>query len=293
MTMSFRMHLVSLLAMSALATQLAAAAALHAPSSVPAGQAFVIQTEGSGEGTFYLLGPSSAVKRTIQLGSDVSIAADKVTAAGQYQAIVCEGNDCAHASFEVVSGATARLSFFLHPSRVPVSTPNVIDGTAFLFDRYYNPVLSPAKVEFQIAPAAAAPFSRVIESKSGVAWMRMGSTAKEGPVRVTAAIGDVKEPRVIQQVAAEACQLRVKAMPGKRGVIFETDPVRDCSGNPLPDGTIVSFTKTDSSGMTTVDTPIKKGIALTELPVKGSARITVACGVVLGNELSIAEADKR
>lgn len=284
----FFSDLVSLLAVSALATQLAAAATLHAPSSVQAGQPFAIQTEGSGEGTFYLLGPSSAVKRTIQLGLDVSIAAEEVTTAGRYDAVVCIADDCTHTTFDVVSGSPARLSFFLHPSRVPVSTPNVIDGTAFLFDRYYNPVLSPAKVNFQIAPASAAPFSRVVESERGVAWMRMGSSAKEGPLRVTAEIGDVKDPRVIQQVASEACQLRVKASPGKRGVILETDPVRDCSGNPLPDGTIVSFTKTDSSGMTTVDTPIKKGIALTELPVKGNARVTVACGVVLGNELSIA-----
>ena len=281
-------YFVSLLAMGALASQSAAAAALHAPSSVQAGQAFVIQTEGSGEGTFYLLGPGSAVKRSVQLGSDVSIASDEVATAGRYQAIICAANDCTHTAFDVVSGPPARVSFFLHPSRVPVSTPNVIDGTAFVFDRYYNPVLNPAKVDFQIAPVSGTPFSRVDESDRGVAWMRMGSSGKEGPIRVTAEIGSAKEPRVIQQVAAEACQLRVKATPGKRGVIFATDPVRDCSGNPLPDGTIVSFTKIDASGMTTVDTPIKKGIAVTELPVKGNARVTVACGVVLGNELSVA-----
>jgi hypothetical protein len=266
----------------------AAALGLHGPATVAAGQEFNLQTEGSGDATFYLLGPSGALKKTIELGTDVPIAAESVSNSGQYRAIVCSGDDCAHADFEVRAGEPARLSFFLHPSRVPVSAPNAIDATAFLFDRYYNPAFAPAKVEFQIAPAAAARFSKVVTTQGGVAWMRMGSSTKEGPVRITAAVGQLAEPRVIQQVAAEACGLRVKAVRDEKGFSFETDPVRDCSGNPLPDGTIVTFTDIDSSGKTTVDAPIKKGVARTRLPIQGHARISVACGVVLGNELSMA-----
>lgn len=265
----------------------ASAVALHAPASVPAGQPLAIRTEGSGKATFYLLGPSVALKQTIQLGTDINIDSEKLSTAGQYKVVVCSGQDCVHATFEVRAGEPARLSFFLHPSRVPVSTPNAIDATAFLFDRYYNPVLAPAKVEFQIAPSSAVHFSRVVASERGVAWMRMASSSQGGAVRITAAIGDVTEPRVIQQVAAEACGLRIRSIPDKKGVTLETDPVRDCSGNPLPDGTIVSFTNIDSAGKTTVDTPIKKGVARAQLAVKGRARISVACGVVLGNELSI------
>jgi hypothetical protein len=70
-------------------------------------------------------------------------------------------------------------------------------------------------------------------------------------------------------------------------VLVETDPVRDCSGNAVPDGTIVSFTAVDSKGKTTVDAPIKKGIARTELPLSGNARISVASGVVIGNEITV------
>jgi hypothetical protein len=70
----------------------------------------------------------------------------------------------------------------------------------------------------------------------------------------------------------------------------ETDPVRDCSGNFVPDGTVVSFTKTDASGKTTVDAPIKRGVARVEMAVSGPARISVASGVVNGNELSLAGA---
>ncbi|MGA8149647.1 MAG: hypothetical protein WB952_01625 [Terriglobales bacterium] len=284
---SLSLKLAGVLALGWACATSAASAVLHTPASVPAGQAFTMQTEGSGEATFYLLGPSGASKQTIQLGRDIHIDSEKVSSAGQYKAILCSGQDCAHAAFEVRAGAPSRLSFFLHPSRVPVSVPDAIDATAFLFDRYYNPVLAPAKVEFQIAPSSAAGFSRVVSSQRGVAWMRMGSTGKEGAVRITAAIGDVIVPRVIQQVAAEACGLRIKGIRDKNGVTLETDPVRDCSGNPLPDGTIVSFTSIDSAGKTAVDTPIKKGVARAQLAVKGRGRISVACGVVLGNELSI------
>jgi len=263
------------------------AVTLHAPATAPAGQGFTIQTEGLGDALFYLLGPSTASKRTVHLGNDISIGSEMVSSAGRYEAILCSGEDCAHTTFEITAAEPARLSFFLHPSRVPVSAPDAIDATAFVFDRYYNPVLTPAKVEFQIVPRATATFSRIVPSERGVAWMRMASSGKEGPVRITAKLGEVSVPRVIQQVAAEACGLRVKEIPGKNGVTLETDPVRDCGGNPLPDGTIVSFTNIDSAGKTTVDAPIKRGVARAQLTVRGSGRVSVACGVVLGNELSI------
>jgi hypothetical protein len=104
---------------------------------------------------------------------------------------------------------------------------------------------------------------------------------------VTAILGDVQEARVIQQVAAEACGLRMRATPRGDVVTIETDPVRDCSGNALPDGTVVSFTKVDREGKSTVDTPIKKGVARVQFSIHGPAQIGVACGVVLGNEVAL------
>ncbi len=280
--------LACIFALACVGVASAAAVTVHAPFSVRAGSGFSVATEGSGAATLYLLGPSSALKQTIQLGGNADIPGEKVTIAGQYRLIVCSGDDCAQSRLDVQAGEPARLSFFLHPSRVPVSKPEAIDGTAFVFDRYYNPVFVPSKVEFQITPVTGAGSSRVVASDRGVAWIRLGSGRAGGPVRITASIAGVSEPRVIQQVAAEACSLRIKEFRDAKGVVVETDPVRDCSGNPLPDGTIVSFTTTDSAGMTTVDTPIKKGVARAQLSVKGNARVSVACGVVLGNELSIA-----
>jgi hypothetical protein len=187
----------------------------------------------------------------------------------------------------VEAAKPARLSFFLHPSRVPVSAPDSIDATAFVFDPYFNLVLSPAAVDFRITPASGAGISRQVSTRHGVAWIRMDSTPHEGRVQVTAVLGNVEEARVIQQVAAEACGLQMRALTSGAIVTLETDPVRDCSGNALPDGTVVSFIKVDKAGKSTVDTPIKKGIARAQFSLRGPAQISVACGVVLGNEVAL------
>jgi hypothetical protein len=272
----------------------ARASELHVPAVVEAGQAVSISVGGSGQGTFYLIGPEDVVKRTVSLGSDVRIQASDLRSAGRYRAILCDSSSsssCTAATFEVKAGQPARLSFFLHPSRVPVSFPDSIDATAFVFDRYFNLVLNPTTVDFRIAPAGGEGFSRSSTTRYGAASMRMGSTAHEGPIQVTAVLGNgngnVEEARVIQQVAADACHLSMKAVTSGNIVTLETDPVRDCSGNALPDGTVVSFTKIDEAGKSTVDTPIRKGVARTQFSVNGSAQISVACGVMLGNEVAV------
>lgn len=273
-------------ALLSLLSSLAWSADLRVPTSVEAGKAFSIPVEGSGEATFYLVGPDHVAKRTVKLGGTIQVESTELRAAGRYQAILCESS-CSSAAFEVMAAQPARLSFFLHPSRVPVSMPDSIDATAFVFDPYQNLVMTPSSVDFRVSPATGAAFSRQSPTKNGVAWMRMGSTPHEGRVQVTAALGKVEEARVIQQVAAEACALRIKATNNGGIVTVETDPVRDCSGNALPDGTVVSFTNIDQAGKSTVDTPIKKGVARGQFQVHGTAHINVACGVVLGNELAL------
>ena len=68
---------------------------------------------------------------------------------------------------------------------------------------------------------------------------------------------------------------------------METEPVRDCAGNPVPDGTIITFTAKAGDDTDTVDAPLKKGIAKAQLIAKGPVVISAASGVVMGNELRI------
>lgn len=263
------------------------AAELHPPAQVVAGSSFSIPVDGGGKANFYLIGPSHVVKREISLGQPIAVDGDDVQTSGKYLAIACVGHSCNSASFLVVAATPSRLSFLLHPSRVPVSAGDAINATAFVFDNFRNLVLKPVTVDFHVTPKSGPPFTKTVKAEQGVAWMKMSSTPKEGPVKVTAIIGSASEPRIIQQVASDACNLRIRASRTGKGVMVETDPVRDCSGNAVPDGTIVSFSAVDSKGKTTVDAPIKKGIARAELPLSGSARISVASGVVIGNEITV------
>ena len=261
------------------------AAELRPPAQTTAGTPFSIVSSGAGEGTFYLIGPAQISKRKMN-GGEIAVQGDEVEQSGTYTAILC-ADQCTSVHFYVRPAQASRLSLLVHPSRVPVAASNAISAVAFVFDRFHNLVLSPQKVDFKVVPPEGAAISQSKTTANGAAWIRLTSARKGGPAKVGASIGDVAEIRVVQQVASDACNLRIKAIPGPKGISVETDPVRDCSGNFVPDGTVVSFTKTDSSGKTTVDAPIKRGVARVEMAVSGPARISVASGVVNGNELSL------
>jgi hypothetical protein len=268
-------------------TLIAQAAEIHPPAQTTAGTTITIPSSGSGDADFYLIGPASASKRKVQAGSEISIDSDQLEHAGRYIAVLCASDGCASSSFMVNPAAANRLSMLVHPSRVPVGSANGISAVAVTFDNFHNLVLKPEPVKFSVLPKGGAEISADRETKDGVAWVRLTPAKKEGATRLGASIGHANEIRVVQQVAADACNLRIKASRAKENYLIETDPVRDCSGNPVPDGTVVSFTMSDAAGKTTVDVPIKRGVAKIEMPIKGRARVTVASGVVTGNELEV------
>jgi hypothetical protein len=264
------------------------AAEIHAPAQSSAGTGITISTSGSGDATLYLVGPASASKQKVQAGSDLSIDGDQLDNAGRYVAILCASDGCTSTSFFVYPATANKLGMLVHPSRVPVGKPNGISAVAFVFDNFHNLVLKPQPIKFSILPKDGKAVSASRDSENGVAWVRISSANKEGPTKIGAEIGHADEVRVVQQIAAEACNLRIKASREKNALIVQTDPVRDCAGNSVPDGTVVSFTKMDSTGKTTVDVPIKRGIAKVQMPIEGQARIRIASGVVTGNELEVA-----
>lgn len=259
---------------------LAHAADLHVPPMVSAGSGLSISTSGSGSGTLYLVGPGTALKRSVQLGQEVQLSADELQNAGRYTVVI--GDD--GASFYVTPGPVGSIAFLARPSRVPSNTPHVISGTAFVFDKYQNLVLQPQPVKFELTVDGQTT-SRTETSKGGVAYTKLDSSKKEGPAQFVASSGDVSIRRVVQQVASDPCNIRMSAQPAKNAILVRTEPIRDCSGNPVPDGTIVTFTSTGSQGKSTVDARIKRGIAEAELPASSGATLSVASGVVVGNEI--------
>jgi hypothetical protein len=265
----------------------ALAAEVHPPAQVTAGVSFSMASSGTGQGTLYIVGPSHVSKRQVNPGADISVDGDEVEQAGRYTVILCT-DQCAASEFEVQPGSPDRLSLLVHPSRVPVSNSNAISAVAVVWDAYHNLVLSPETVKFTVNPAEHAPLSVARTTSNGIAWIRLTSAAKSGPARFEASIGKLSEIRVVQQVASDACNLRIRGSSSSKKIMVETDPVRDCSGNFVPDGTVVSFTSVDSAGKNTADVPIKRGVAKVEMPANGKVRITAASGVVTGNELDLA-----
>jgi hypothetical protein len=264
-------------------------AELRLPQNAVAGQPTSIGTTGSGDGTLYLVGPGQARKRNIKLGTQVAIKGEELRSAGRWIAVLRSGAGVQSAVFWVKPDQPENLSFLARPSRVPVAHKNVITGIVFIFDKFHNLVLEPTSVNFNLSVNGAG-VSQAVKSREGVAWIEASSAPKAGAAQFVATAGSTSVRRVVQQVASDACSGSLRMHVTQRvkdQIVIETDPIRDCTGNPVPDGTIVTFTETDKTGKSTVDARIKKGIARAELPASDNATIAVAAGVTLGNELHL------
>ncbi len=275
-------RLVLTLALMAAVSLAAAAQSLQLPATVVAGNGLSIPTSGSGDATLYVFGPGTAMKKKVKLGEPVQLEAEQVKLAGRYVVVLNQ----ASGTFFVVPSKLDHLAFLARPSRVAASRTGAITGSAYLFDQYDNMVLEPEPVKFELTVEGAAPVVRTETSRNGVAWTRMNSGRKAGAAQFVASAGSADVRRVVQQTASDPCNIRMKAESAKDGsILVSTDPIRDCSGNPVPDGTIVTFTSLDQNGRSTVDARIKKGVAQATLPASQNALLSVAAGVVMGNEI--------
>jgi hypothetical protein len=113
----------------------------------------------------------------------------------------------------------------------------------------------------------------------------MDSTTEQGADKFVARIGDVSSTRIVGQVPGDPCGLKMSAHQDGQKVQLTTEPVRDCHGNAVPDGTIVTFTETYSGAQSTIDAPLKRGIAEATMQVRPGATFSVASGVVMGNQI--------
>lgn len=261
---------------------------VHVPTAVVAGNAATVLTTGNGNATFYLVGPGVSRKKDVRLGEEIQLLPEELQNAGAYRSIVC-ADVCKRATFYVNAAKPASLTFLVHPSRVPVSQGDAVSGVAFPFDSFHNLVLNTVAVDFQLAERSgpALSLSKAVRTENGVAWFRTSSGKSAGALQIGATIDGVSARRVVQQVASEPCNLRIEGQRTPTGMLVRTDPVHDCDGNPVADGTVVTFTATAENGKSTVDAPIKQGIARAQIAASGGAVISVASGVVMGNEIRV------
>lgn len=281
-----RLYLVAAALWLACSGVVGAAQDIRVPASVLAGNEATILTTGSGRATFYLLGPGVSRKSEVSLGGEIHVAAQDLRNAGDYLALVCS-DSCHTGTFYVAASKPAGLAFIVHPSRVPVGRSDALSGVAFTFDQFRNLVLTPATINFQLIAGDKSLFSRPVRTQNGAAWFRTASGRSAGVVQATASLDDLTARRAVQQVASEPCNLRISGQRIPIGILVQTEPVHDCAGNVVPDGTIVTFSATEAKGKSTVDAPVKQGIARAQIEASGETVVSVASGVVMGNELHI------
>lgn len=276
----------AVLALSAGPLALAQGDNLNLPPTVVAGSAFSIPTSGSGPGTVYIVGPEQTLRRDVELGQPVSFPAGVLYNAGEYVVVLASGSASSSGTLSVTPAPQpGSLGFLARPSRLPVGLRDGISGAAYVFDKYHNLITAPMPVSFDLSNPNSPAQTQTVTSREGVAWIRMNSASKEGEAKFVARAGDVSTTRVIDEVPGDPCGLTMSAkLDGKR-VALQTAPVRDCAGNAVPDGTIVTFTENYRGMQSTVDVPLKKGIASVEMPAWNGATISVASGVVAGNEI--------
>lgn len=259
---------------------------LNVPKNIQAGTPFSIDCPGSGNGTLYIVGPGQAIKRDIQLGQTIWFPAGSLYNAGHYTVVVSSESSSRTGSLDVVPASKpSELTFIAKPSRLPVAQRDAITGTAYVFDSYKNLITQPLQVAFQLSNPSAPTQTRTVQTKHGAAWTEMDSSSREGKATFVAQIGDVSSTRVVGQVPGDPCSLRISARPSGDRIAVITDPVRDCSGNPVSDGTIVTFTELYDGVKSSVDVPLKKDVASISMPAHRGATISVASGVVLGNQI--------
>jgi hypothetical protein len=259
---------------------------MNLPKNIQAGSAFSIQCSGSGKGTLYIVGPGQAIKRDVQLSQAVSFAEGTLYNAGHYSVWLSSDASTQTGSLDVLpADKPSDLTFIAKPSRLQVALHNGITGTAYVFDTYGNLITKPTSVSFELSNPSAGAQSRTVQTRDGAAWTEMDSTPHEGKDQFVARIGDISTKRIVGQVPGDPCTLKMNAKPAGDKIQVATDPVRDCSGNAVPDGTIVTFTETYNDTKSTVDVPLKKGVATVEMPAHRGATISVASGVVLGNQI--------
>jgi len=279
--------LLGCLAVSGVSAALAQSAGVTVPKTVTAGQGFSIATTGSGNGTLLIVGPSQVLKRDIKLGDAADFSAGALYNAGTYVAVLQAGTAPATSdTFQVLPAKeVANVSFLARPSRLPVSLHDGITGAVYVFDKYHNLVVAPVSVSFELSNPSSAVQKRTVNTINGAAWIGMDSTPQQGADRFVARVGNVSSARIVEQVPGDPCTLRMSARQNGKQLELSTDPVKDCSGNAVPDGTVVTFTETYRGAQSTVDVPLKRGIAQVDMPVHEGATISVASGVVMGNQI--------
>jgi hypothetical protein len=277
---------IASIAVASVHIALAQSGGVVVPRTIEAGAPFSIQSSGSGKATLYIVGLGQVLKRDVQLGEPIDFSAGSLYVAGHFVVLLATENSAQDGSLDVLPlPKPTDLSFLAKPSRLQVGLHDGITGSVYVFDVYHNLIDTSMPVSFELSGPSGVVQKHIVFTRNGAAWTAMDSSAQQGIDKFVARMGDISSTRVVGQVPGDPCGLKMSARQSGQQVYLATDQVRDCNGNVVPDGTIVTFTETYSGAQSTVDVPIKHGIAEAQMPAHTGAMISVASGVVLGNQI--------
>lgn len=262
-------------------------AELQLPRQIVAGSPLSVPTQGTGKAALYFVGPGQALRQDVLLGSAATVPAGVLVSAGHYVVALVSPGSTLTGELDVTPVTKAEvLGFLAKPSRLPVGMHNGISGAIYTFDAYSNLITTPSQATFELTNLSGGNVqTRTVGTRNGLAWIEMDSAAKEGRARFSAHVGSASSMRVIEQVPGDPCRILITARQNGNKLEVQTAPVRDCTGNAIPDGTIVTFTEVYNGTLSTVDAPLKQGVAKVNMPAHPGSRISAASGVVAGNEI--------
>ena len=197
---------------------------------------------------------------------------------------VSRGSSTENGAFDVTRWQpTGDLSFLAKPSRLPVNLHDGISGVVYVFDTFQN-LVTAAYAGFiptfrRCRRSANADRDHAQRRGLDQAGFRIQGRRGQFVARVEA----YPHTRMIQQVPGDPCKLKMNARPAGQRLQLETDPVRDCSGNAVPDGTIVPYNlrrRGSHGGCATQTRRCQDRNAGLQ-----RRNISVATGVVMGNEI--------
>jgi adhesin/invasin len=223
------------------------------------------------------LGSASPVTRVTTNG--VATATLSSTVAGLAKVTATVGLSSTTAQVTFTPGPPANLSLIAAPSTLPVGNLSAL--TATVTDQFGNPVVNGTAVSFTTNLGSASPVTRV--TTNGVATATLSSMLP-GTAVVTATVGSLNATRLVTFTPGPPTNLSLAAAPSTLQVgnlSALTATVTDQFGNPVVNGTVVSFT-TNLGSASPVTRVTTNGVATATLSstVAGLATVTATVGSI-------------
>ena len=178
------------------------------------------------------------------------------------------------------------VSFLAKPSRLPVGLHDGITGAVYVFDAYHNLIAAPTPVSFELSNPTGAAQKRIVETHDGAAWTEMDSTRPTRHRQVRSA--SWRSLQHARRQAGSGRSVRIEdERPASRVSRFSCRPNRCAIAAAMPFRTERSLL---SPRPTMARNPrwtcrLSGELRKWKCPPISGATISVASGVVLGNEI--------